>query len=213
MHRRRRAAAVLLGAALLATTLVVGLVVPGLLGGSPVAPRESDDSAPVLLHSIRDLQRIVPAQGTFEVTVLLREGRENIPTWLYGYEGALVAHGTVDAYVDLAGLGPEAVAVSADRSSVTVTLPEPQLAPPTVDHGRSQVVDDDRGLVTSAMEAFDGRNDRTQQLFRAAEVKLATAAESSDLRARAEHGAGEMVRGLARQLGFDRVEVVFVREP
>lgn len=211
MPRRLRAAALMLGAALLGITLVVGVLLPSL--GSPVAPRQSDDSGPVLLNSIRDMQRIVPAQGTFEVTVLLREGRENVPTWLYGYEGALVAQGTVDAYVDLAGLAPEAIAVSADRSAVTVTLPEPQLAPPAVDHGRSQVIDDDRGLITSAMEAFDGRTDRTQHLYRAAEEKIAAAAEASDLRVRAEQNAGEMVRGLARSLGFDTVDVRFVREP
>lgn len=213
MPRRLRAAALLLGAAL-GVVLVAALLVPGLLGAAnPIPPRGADDTGPVLLHSIRDLQRVVPAQGTFEVTVLLREGRENIPTWVYGYEGALLAHGTVDAYVDLAGLPPEAVAVSADRSSVTVTLPEPLLAPPAVDHGRSQVIDDDRGIVTSAMEAFDGRTDRTQQLFRAAEEKITLAAEASDLRARAEHSTGEMVRALGRALGFDSVEVVFTREP
>ncbi|MGD9531125.1 DUF4230 domain-containing protein [Pseudonocardia sp.] len=207
MPRRLRAAALLLGAALLGALLLV----PGIIGDGPVPPRSSDDSGPVLLHSIRDLQRIVPAQGTYEVTVLLREGRENVPTWVYGYEGALLAHGTVDAYVDLAGLGPEAVAVSADRSAVTVTLPEPLLAPPAVDHGRSQVVDDDRGLVTAAMEAFDGRSDRTQQLFRMAESKLAAAAEASELRARAERNVVDMVRGMGRGLGFDTVDVVFVR--
>jgi hypothetical protein len=71
---------------------------------SPPEPQASDDSNPVLLQSIRDLDRYVSAQGTFEVAVVLREGYPRVPTWVYGYEGVLIALGTVDANVDLAGL-------------------------------------------------------------------------------------------------------------
>jgi hypothetical protein len=191
---------------------VLGLVLVGvgsLTSWRPFEPDRTDDSGPVLLQSVRDLQRVVPAQGTFEVTVLLREGHEHVPTWVYGYEGALLAHGTVDAYVDLAGLPADAVTVSPDRSAVAVALPEPRLTAPAIDHGRSQVIDNDRGIVTAVAEAFDGKVDRTQALYRAAEVKLAAAAEASELRARAERNTGEMLREMGRSLGFETVEVSF----
>jgi hypothetical protein len=176
---------------------------------SPPEPQASDDSNPVLLQSIRDLDRYVSAQGTFEVAVVLREGYPRVPTWVYGYEGVLIAHGTVDAYVDLAGLPADALTVSADRTQVAIRLPQPQLAPPTIDHRRSQVIDSDSGIVNGVAEAFDGKADRTQELYRAAEPKLVAAAQASNLGARAERNTAEMLQQVGRSLGFETVDVTF----
>lgn len=205
MPRRARAAVVaVLGLAML---VLAGIGATTLW--SPLAPQVSDDSGPVLLQSIRDLDRYVPAQGTFEVAVVLREGHPRVPTWVYGYEGVLVAHGTVDAYVDLAGLPADALTVSADRTQVAIRLPQPRLTPPTIDHQRSQVIDSDSGIVNGVAEAFDGKADRTQELYRAAEVKLVAAAQASDLPARAERNTAEMLQQVGRSLGFETVDVTF----
>ncbi|MGQ0574005.1 MAG: DUF4230 domain-containing protein [Pseudonocardia sp.] len=202
---RNRLGYVVLGAAVVvAAWLGIGASILSL-----PAPEAADDSGPVMLQSIRDLDRYVPAQGTFEVTVVLREGYPRVPTWVYGYEGVLVAHGTVDAYVDLSGLPADAITVSADRTVVQVELPAPRLGPPTVDHRQSQVIDSDTGIVNGVAEAFDGRTDRTQELYRAAETKLVAAADASDLRARAERNTADAMRSMGLALGFETVEVTF----
>lgn len=202
---RGRLGALVAGAAVL-VLVWVGI---GASPFSPPAPQATDDTGPVMLHSIQELRRYVPAQGAFEVAVVLREGYPKVPTWVYGYEGVLVAHGTVDTYVDLSGLAADALTVSADRRAVSVRLPAPQLAPPTIDHRRSQVVDSDGGIVNAVAEAFDGKADRTQELYRAAETKISTAAAASDLTLRAERNTEEMMRSIGTSLGFETVDVTF----
>ncbi len=197
-----------------ATVVALGLVALVLVGVDSVRtpwnpPQVVDDSGPVLLQSIRDLERYVPAQGAYEVAVVLREGYPKVPTWVYGYEGVLVAHGTVDTYVDLSGLAADALTVSADRRAVSVRLPAPQLAPPTIDHQRSQVIDSDSGIVNAVAEALDGKADRTQELYRAAEVKISAAATAGDLRGRAERSTEERLRSIGESLGFETVDVTF----
>lgn len=202
---RSRLGALVVGAAV----LVLAWVGIGASVFSLPAPQATDDTGPVMLHSIKELRRFVPAQGTYEVAVVLREGYAKVPTWVYGYEGVLVAHGTVDAYVDFSTLPASSVTVSPDRRTVLLRLPAPQLGPPTVDHRRSQVVDSDSGIVNAVSEAFDGRTDRTQELFRAAEVKISAAAAESDLQARAERSTEEAMRSIGESLGFETVQVTF----
>lgn len=203
--RRRSLTRTLLGVG------AIGLVAMFVMSmfGNPLQTQVTDRSGPVLIRSIQDMQRFVPAQGNFEVAVVLREQFQGLPTFIYGYEGVLVAHGTVDAIVDLSAVTEDAVDVSLDGSSVTISLPTPQLGRPLVDHLRSEVVDDDGGIVNSISEAFGGESSKTQDLYRAAEAKISAAAAESDLVERAQLNTQAAMQSIGAALGFETVTVTF----
>ena len=62
-----------------------------------------------------------------------------IPSFLEGSETLFIGQGTDIAFVDFATLKNGAIAVNSDRTSVTVTLPKPQLEPAVLNVSQSYV--------------------------------------------------------------------------
>jgi hypothetical protein len=176
---------------------------------NPFSTRTTDRSQPVLLESIKDLSRYEAASANMQVIVDVEKDAKYVPSAIYGHRTLFVAAGTVDAYVDFAGLGSKALTVSDDRRSVTVVVPRPGLEKPNLDHDRSYVVSQNMGVV-DRVQAFLGNDaNRVQELNKVAETKIADAAKQSELPRRAEQNTKAMLTGLLKSLGFETVTVEF----
>ncbi|MEV4411169.1 DUF4230 domain-containing protein [Catellatospora sp. NPDC049609] len=176
---------------------------------NPFAVETTDNSQPPLLLSIKDLSRFVAAEGNYEVIIDLKEDRRFIPDWLLNQRTLFVASGSVEAYVDFGSLSDGAIVESADRKSVTITLPSPQLAEPKLDIDRSYVYAEDRGLINRVGDFFGGDPNRQQETLKVAEQKLAEAGAKSTLVDRAEENTRKTLEGMLRSLGYTSVTVVF----
>lgn len=210
--RRRRGW--LLSVAVLAAVLLIPLgAVLMWVWLDPFGDRTLDRSQPALLKSIRDLSRFEAATGDFQVVVDLEKDAPFLPDAIKGTRTLFVGAGSVDAYVDFAGLAGDAVTVSPDRTEVTVRLPRAQLEQPNLDHERSYTYHQQRGLLDRVQDFLSSTPDGQQELYTLAEKKIAEAALASDLRARAEQNTEAMLEGLLGSLGFAKVTVEYAASP
>lgn len=79
-------------------------------------------------------------------------------------------------------------------------LPEPQLDKPNLDHDRSYVFMQDRGVLDRIADAIE--SPQQAQFFKLAETKLAAAAEASELRTQAAENTKAMLTGVFVSLGI-----------
>ncbi|GII91292.1 DUF4230 domain-containing protein [Sinosporangium siamense] len=203
--------------------LLVGFVVfvALLVGGgwlawswlNPFGEDVIDRSGPALLQSIHDLSRFEAASGDFQVVVDMEKDAAFLPDAIKGERTLFVAAGSVDAYVDFAGLGGDALKVSGDRTSVTVRLPRAQLEKPNLDNKRSYVFAQERGLFDRMRDFLSGSPGDQRELYALAERKIGEAAVAGDLRARAEANTKNMLESLLKSLGFTKVTVEYVASP
>jgi hypothetical protein len=189
----------------------------GALGGclpsfdNPFRTETVDRSSPVVLKAIQDLQRFEAASGHFEVIVDVEKDTRFVPSAIRGERVLFVAVGTVDAGVDFSGLDDNVVAVSSDRTRVTLELPRAELFGARIDPERSYVYDRDRGLIDRVASVFQDSPTGERELYLLAEDKLVAAAQSgSGLLARAERNTHSMLVALLRALGFEQVSIRFV---
>ncbi|NKX54235.1 DUF4230 domain-containing protein [Arthrobacter mobilis] len=175
-------------------------------GFSPFQSRQTDRSQPALLTSIKDISQYHAAVGNFQV-VLDREDDDIawMPDIIAGRRTLFVAAGTVNAYVDLSGLAEKDLKLSADGKSATVRLPEPQLDKPNLDHDRSYVFMQDRGVLDRIADAIE--TPQQAQFYRLAETKMTAAAEESELQKRAAENTKAMLTGMFGSLG---IQVTFL---
>lgn len=188
-----------------AVTVVIGVALAGLLvanasGLNPFQPQRVDRSQPALLKSINDISQYHAAVGNLQVVVDIEDNVTWVPSVIAGRRTLFVAAGTVDAYVDLAGLVDQDVMVSADGKSATVRLPKAQLDKPNLDHDRSYVFSQDRGVLDRIADAME--TPQQAQFYKLAEAKLAAAAEDSELRKRAAENTKAMLTGLFKAGGI-----------
>jgi hypothetical protein len=215
--RRRRPSVggpVLLIVAVVVLALALPALVPAL---NPFKEETVDRSGPVLLQSLEDLAEYRAASANLQVIVDVEQDTSLIPSFIKGERTLFVAAGSVDAAVDFRGLGkrPGSVRVTGDREAVTVTLPPARLTEARLDQSRSRVYDRDRGALDRIEEAFsdDGGADQ-QELYVLAERKLAEAAAADPQILRtAEGNTRQMLTGMLRALGFERITVEFSRPP
>ena len=120
---------------------------------------------------------------------------------------ALAVGRLVEGDLDLLDAGR--VTLSPDGTSATIALPAPRLGEVRIDPAESRVLDRDRGLLERAGDALGDNPVDDSELYALAEDRLAAAAAASDLRERAQDNTRDMLTGLARSLGVDRVEVTF----
>jgi hypothetical protein len=176
---------------------------------NPFAPKVVDRSPAPLVLAMRDLAEYHAASGTFQAVLDIERDTPHVPSLISGERVTFLAVGTVDAVVDFSNLDGEKVTVSADRRAVTISLPAPWLAPATIDHDTSRVLDRDRGLVERVAGVFEESPTGEQELYGLAQTKLDAAAARSDLLSRAEQSTRTMLTGLAGSFGFDQVTVTF----
>jgi hypothetical protein len=210
---RGRGLVLLAGIIGLAVVLVLGVQIGGLLPDlrNPFAKEETDRSQPPLLKSIQDLSRYVAAEGNFEVVVDLEKNRKYVPEFLLGERTLFVGAGTVDSYVDFGKIAEGAVVESADRKSVEIKLPAPQLGEINLDLERSYVFAEKRGVLNHLGEVFGSDPNRQREVYLKAEQKIADSAKSSGLTERAQENTRKMLEGLLRSLGYEKVTITYTQ--
>lgn len=213
-RRRRRplAAAAVAGlAGALGLGLVAVLVLSSFSLPNPFATTTVEHENAVALTGLRDLARFEAASAGFETVVDREEDADYLPDAIKGERVTLVVGGEVDAYVDFAALTDDAVTVSEDGRTVTVTVPEPTLDAPRLDHDRTRVASRERGLLDRLDDAVTGGDPVDDQVvYQRAEDKLAEAAAASDLATRARARTGQFLSELLTDLGYEQVVVRFV---
>ncbi|MGK3203355.1 DUF4230 domain-containing protein [Amycolatopsis sp. MEPSY49] len=175
---------------------------------NPFAEKTEERSGPVLLQSIVELSRYEAASGSFQVIVDI-ETSSILPSFLVGSDTMFVGVGTDNAYVDFSGLKGEAVKVSEDRQSATITLGHAQLEPATLDVKESYVYAQQQGLFTRINDFLNGNPNSQQALYELAQKKIQEAAGKSTLVADAERNTKTMLVGLLQSLGFKNVTVTY----
>lgn len=176
---------------------------------NPFSDQQTDRSQPVLLKSIQDLSRFVAASGNFEVVIDVQQNKRFIPNIIFNERTLFVAAGSVDTYVDFAKLTEQGLKVDQTNKTVEVTLPAPQLEKPSIDHQRSYVFAQERGLVNRVGDLFGGDPNRQQELYTLAEQKIGEAAKASGLTDRAQDNTRKMLDGMLKALGFTTVTISF----
>jgi hypothetical protein len=177
---------------------------------NPFAETTTVRSQPVILKSITNLSRYEAASGSFQVVVDLTKRSSIIPSFLEGSETLFIGQGTDIAFVDFATLKSGAIAVSKDRTSVTVTLPKPQLEPAVLNVNQSYVYAQQQGLFNRIGNFFSGNPNSQQQVYQIAQGKIETAAKQSPLLADAQKNTEGMLTGMLTSLGFQHVTVDFI---
>jgi hypothetical protein len=176
---------------------------------NPFQSKTTDRSQPVLLKSIQDLSRFVAAEGNFEVVVDLQNNKKYVPDILLNERTLFVAAGSVESYVDFTNIGQGAITDSADHKTVEIRLPAPALGKPNIDHNRSYVFAQQRGLVNRLNDLVSSDPNHQQQLYQLAEEKIANAAKDSGLGERAQENTRKMLDGMLRALGYTSINIVF----
>jgi L-cysteine/cystine lyase len=191
-----------------------GLISGGLPSLNPFATEEKDRSQPVVLRSIARLEEFRAARANLQVVLDVEQDAKYLPDFLKGERTLFVAAGTVDATVDFRRLRGDAVRVSEDRRSATITLPAPRLSEATVDPARSRVFDRSRGLLDRVEGVFEDSPTGERELLLKAEQKLLEAARADPgLLRSAERNTRDTLTGLLRALGFERVTIRFTAPP
>ncbi|GAA1261196.1 DUF4230 domain-containing protein [Sphaerisporangium rubeum] len=211
-RRSGRGRRILIGA-LVAVVLLAGGAWLAWTTIDPLGTRNVDRSPPVLLQSIQDMSRFQAASGNFQVIVDLEKDAPFLPDALKGSRTLFVGVGSVDAYVDFAGLKENAITVSPDRTEVTVRLPRAQLERPSLDNEKSHVYAQERGLLDRFQDMMSNSPQDQQELYVLAAKKIAEAAQQSDLRQRADQNTKLMLEGMLKSLGFTKVTIKYDDEP
>jgi hypothetical protein len=180
---------------------------------NPFEQQVVDRSTTPLLLALEDLDQYHAATGTFQVVIDQERDTRWVPSAISGERVSFLATGTVDAYVDFAGLGEDRVDLSPDGETATITLPAPQLTEARVDAEQSRVLDRDRGLIDRVGDAFADEPTDDSGLYAEAEDRLESAAAESDLYRRAEDNTRGMLTSLGQSLGVETVTVTFEPAP
>ncbi|MCB0882957.1 MAG: DUF4230 domain-containing protein [Thermoleophilia bacterium] len=195
--------------------VVVALLVVRLLPDSlnPFSQRTVDRSPPPVLQSIEDIGEYRASSANLQLVLDLEKDTRFVPSVIKGERVLFVAAGRVDAGVDFRALGPDSVTVSADRKSVTITLPAPKLYPPEVDNEKTAVVNRDRGVLDRIGSVFSSPDD-AQEMYKLADQRLAEAA-AADPRVleQARTNTRSMLTALLQSLGFEHITITFAPPP
>ena len=193
-------AAVVVAVAVLLLVLSVVHVLPKLR--NPFTETTTERDGPVVLKSITALSRYEAASGTYQVVVDLTSKTAFLPSFVAGSQTLFIGVGTDIAFVNFGGLKGSAIQISPDRTSVTMTLPRPQLEPAVLNVRQSYVFAEQQGLATR-LNTFLGGNPNSQQaLYVSAQKHIQAAAQRGPLLADAQQNTSAMLTSMLTGLGF-----------
>lgn len=191
--------------------VVVAMVLGLLLGGAlDIGKRlfggpDPETVASSALQSMRAQNRLVPFVARYVSVVSSRQERLG---GLVSSERTLILPGDVRYELDLAKLGPDDVRWDASRKTLTVTLPEIEIAGPEVD--LAAVREYGENGVLSAITDADQALDRNNRALAVADLRK-QAAGAVPMRLAREAGRQAVERSFALPLqaaGFDDAKVV-----
>ena len=180
---------------------------------NPFGTRTIDRSQPALLLSLQDLSVYKAATANLQLIIDLEKDARFVPSFIKGERTLFVAAGSVDAEVDFSRIDKDAIKVSADKRTATITLPHPTLGRVRIDPNASYVASRQRGILDRLGSAVSGDPNSQRELYQLADRRIAEAAQQSDLLTRAEQNTRATLEGMLRGLGYTRVTVTFTGSP
>ncbi len=183
--------------------LAVGVAL-GHFGPAWLARPSEPKPLPDVVTQVRELSRLEGVSYHVERVVDLKDQQQSLFGMIKAEDAILlVASGDVTAGVDLGRLRPEDVVVSADRSTVTLSLPPAEVFSARLDNDRTYVHTRATDLLAKRKESLE------TDARRAAETTLQSAAEDAGIVKRAEESVKRTVQSLLRSLGFSTVRIEF----
>lgn len=200
--------------AVLAAVAVLGVVLVALIALlDPFSEETIDRSGPALLERMRELEEFSAAEATFTQDVDIERNTSWVPDFLKGERVVAIVTGTVRGVVDFGGLDDDSVAVSEDRRTIRIVLPDPVLSDADIDETSARIVARDRGIIDRVSDVFSSNPTDDAPLFRAAEEKVSAAARESDLIDEARANTERWMRTFLGAAGFDEVEISWQSSP
>jgi Protein of unknown function (DUF4230) len=199
--------------AVIAVLVVLGLagVVGQLLKDiNPLAVKKVDRTQPALLSAISNLSDYRAASAQFTVVVDIEDDAKWLPAAVRGERTVMLASGSVDAGVNLAGLDSSALTIDEATKSVVMRLPHATLRKAQLDLANTTVVQHKRGLLDRVGSAIGDAPKGENKALRIAQTKLEKAAKESTVLTVAEANTTTMMTSLVRGLGYNTVRVEFV---
>jgi Protein of unknown function (DUF4230) len=200
-------AAAVVAVAVLLLALSVVHVLPKLR--NPFVTTTTERNGPVLLKSITALSRYEAASGSFQVVVDLTKKTSFLPSFLAGSQTLFIGEGTDIAFVDFSQLKGPAIQAAPSRSTVTITLPKPQLEPAMLNTRQSYVFAQQSGLVDRVNSFFGGNPNSQQAVYIDAQRQIQGAARRSMLLADAQANTSAMLTGMLGALGYQHITIRF----
>jgi Protein of unknown function (DUF4230) len=191
----------------LAAAAVIGQIVKGL---NPLAVKRVDRTQPALLSAISNLADYRAASAQFTVVVDIEDDAKWLPAAVRGERTVMLATGSVDAGVNLAGLGASAFTIDDVAKSVVLRLPHATLRKAELDLANTTVVQHKRGILDRVGSAIGDAPKGENKALRLAQTKLEKAAKDSTVLAVAEANTTTMMTSLVRGLGYNTVRIEFV---
>jgi hypothetical protein len=203
----------------IAAVIVIALLpfaqgIGGLLGAvpNPFASSHHERVQPPVLQSLQDLSEYHAASANLSAVVESSNDADYMPGFIKGEDMTYLAVGSVDAVIDFGALAGNAIAISPDGKSVTITLPEPTYAEPRLDLDNSKVLSHNRGLLDRIGSVL-GDTTNEQPLLDLGQRALSDAAAGTELVGRAKSNTTSMLTSMLGALGFEQVTIVFQPPP
>jgi hypothetical protein len=150
---------------------------------------------PELLRRVQDLNQLVTVRYVIDKVVLVEDVK-----WYGENRLLMVAHGVVNAGIDLSKVGADRIDVAEGR--VRIRIPRPRVLDVYLDDRRTQVVERATGLLRDFDKDLE-QNARVQALD-----EIRVAAREGGILKDAEERARKQLESLFRAAGFTEVRVV-----
>lgn len=153
-----------------------------------------------VIKEMRALQRLETASFTIEKIIDGGTTGNNIfQQFLFGDKILLIAHGQVIAGFDLSQISDSDIEVNG--TSLSITLPKPQILVSTLDNTQTKVYDRQKGLLNP------GEKDLESRARQAAEESIRKAACDGGILTQASDNARKQLTSLFAALGFTQISV------
>lgn len=157
-------------------------------------------SSKTVIRELRALNRLETASFTIEKVVDAGTKGNVFQEFLYGDRILLIAHGEVIAGFDLSQLQDDDVKV--DGTSITLTLPKPEILVTKLDSSQTRVYDRRQGVLSK------GNKDLESQARLAAEQTIQEAACQGEILQEASNNARRQLSALLKALGFITITII-----
>jgi hypothetical protein len=197
MSKRQVALLAFVLAGIFGLGIVLGFLIPRLAGSSS-APRVYNTAT--MLQEVQTLSHLVTVKYVMEKIVILEDPPQNtIRRFLPDATHViLLAHGIVNAGLDLGKLKPGDLEVSG--KNITIRLPPAQIMDAYLDDKQTQIVERNTGF----MRSFN--KDLEQSARQNAVEDIRRAARSGGILKDADERARAQLTSFFRQMGFEKVE-------
>lgn len=180
----------------------------GLLPGSfpwpqmIASPTPTMMSAATVIQRMQQLNRLQTTSYTVEKVIEASVQGDALENILFGDRLLLVAHGKVEAGVNLDEVSEEDIIISPDGQGLTVYLPPVRIFGVSMDNEKTRVYDRERGLLAAQ------NKDLETQARQYAEQAILQAACEGDIMQQATDDSQQAMQQFLSLLNFEQVQVI-----